>query len=60
VTVDADVFYRPDAGPFARRQLLGLRQFLADALGKLVKRGELERSPLSHQIAAVSVGNLIR
>lgn len=56
VTVDADVL-QADAGT-RTASITGGYVALADALEKLVKRGELERSPLSHQIAAVSVGIL--
>lgn len=56
VTVDADVL-QADAGT-RTTSITGGYVALADALGKLVKRGELERSPISHQITAVSVGIL--
>ncbi len=56
VTVDADVL-QADAGT-RTTSITGGYVALADALGKLVKQGELERSPISHQIAAVSVGIL--
>ena len=56
VTVDADVI-QADAGT-RTASITGGYVALADALEKLVKKGDLERSPLSHQIAAVSVGIL--
>lgn len=56
VTVDADVL-QADAGT-RTTSITGGYVALADALGKLVKQGELERSPIAHQIAAVSVGIL--
>ena len=56
LTVDADVL-QADAGT-RTTSITGGYVALADALEKLVKQGELERSPLSHQIAAVSVGIL--
>ena len=56
VTVDADVL-QADAGT-RTAAITGGYVALADALGKLVKQGELERSPLVAQIAAVSVGIL--
>jgi ribonuclease PH len=56
VTVDADVL-QADAGT-RTASITGGYVALADALGKLIERGELERSPLVHQIAAVSVGIL--
>jgi len=56
VTVDADVL-QADAGT-RTTSITGGFVALADALDKLVKTGELERSPISHQIAAVSVGLL--
>ncbi|MEO8893123.1 MAG: ribonuclease PH [Coleofasciculaceae cyanobacterium] len=56
VTVDADVL-QADAGT-RTTSITGGYVALADALDKLVKQGEIERSPLVHQIAAVSVGIL--
>src|SRR4028119_1498468 len=56
VTVDADVI-QADAGT-RTASITGGYVALADALAKLVKNGDLERSPLSHQVAAVSVGIL--
>ncbi|MBE9126178.1 MULTISPECIES: ribonuclease PH [unclassified Coleofasciculus] len=56
VTVDADVL-QADAGT-RTASITGGYVALADALDKLVKTGQLERSPLRHQIAAVSVGLL--
>jgi ribonuclease PH len=56
VTVDADVL-QADAGT-RTTSITGGYIALADALEKLVKSGQLERSPLSHQVAAISVGLL--
>lgn len=56
VTVDADVL-QADAGT-RTTSITGGFVALADALDKLIKTGELERSPIRHQIAAVSVGLL--
>jgi ribonuclease PH len=56
VTVDADVL-QADAGT-RTTSITGGFVALADALDKLVKNGELERSPLCNQVAAVSVGLL--
>jgi ribonuclease PH len=54
--VDADVL-QADAGT-RTTSITGGYVALADALNKLVKTGEIERSPVCHQIAAVSVGLL--
>lgn len=54
--VDADVL-QADAGT-RTTSITGGFVALADAMNKLVKNGTLERSPLLHQIAAVSVGLL--
>ena len=56
VTVDADVL-QADAGT-RTTSITGGFVALADALDKLVKTGELERSPICKQVAAVSVGLL--
>jgi ribonuclease PH len=56
ITVDADVL-QADAGT-RTTSITGSYIALADALEKLVKSGQLERSPLSHQVAAISVGLL--
>ena len=56
LTVDADVL-QADAGT-RTASITGGYVALADALDKLVQNGELERSPIRHQIAAVSVGLL--
>src|SRR4028118_2430023 len=56
VIVDADVL-QADAGT-RTTSIPGAYVALADALEKLVKNGQLEQSPLSHQVAAVSVGLL--
>jgi ribonuclease PH len=54
--VDADVL-QADAGT-RTTSITGGYVALADALNKLLKKGDLERSPLCHQVAAVSVGLL--
>ncbi len=54
--VDADVL-QADAGT-RTTSITGGYVALADALNKLVKKGDLERSPLCQQVAAVSVGLL--
>jgi len=56
VMVDADVL-QADAGT-RTASITGGYVALAEALDKLVQAGELERSPIRHQIAAVSVGLL--
>jgi ribonuclease PH len=56
VIVDADVL-QADAGT-RTTSITGGYVALGDALEKLVKAGKLERSPLCHQVAAVSVGLL--
>ena len=56
IVVDADVL-QADAGT-RTTSITGGYVALADALNKLVQTGELERSPLCHQVAAVSVGLL--
>lgn len=56
VTVDADVL-QADAGT-RTTAITGGFVALADALAQLVQQGVLERSPIRHQIAAVSVGLL--
>jgi ribonuclease PH len=54
--VDADVL-QADAGT-RTTSITGGYVALADALDKLLSKGILERSPLCHQVAAVSVGLL--
>jgi len=54
--VDADVL-QADAGT-RTASVTGAYVALRDALEGLVQRGELARSPLKHQVAAVSVGLL--
>lgn len=56
IIVDADVL-QADAGT-RTTSITGGFVALAEALDKLVKQGELEQSPLIHQVAAVSVGLL--
>jgi ribonuclease PH len=52
--VDADVL-QADAGT-RTTSITGGYVAVSDALQKLVQQGDLERSPLCHQIAAVSIG----
>jgi ribonuclease PH len=52
--VDADVL-QADAGT-RTTAITGGYVAVSDAIQKLLERGELERSPLRHQIAAVSIG----
>lgn len=54
--LDADVL-QADAGT-RTTAITGGYVALADAIGKLMKTGKLEQSPLCHQIAAISVGIL--
>jgi ribonuclease PH len=54
--VDADVL-QADAGT-RTTAITGSFVALSDAIAKLMAQGELEQSPLRHQIAAVSVGLL--
>lgn len=56
IIVDADVL-QADAGT-RTTSITGGFVALNDALNKLVARGELERSPICHQVAAISVGLL--
>jgi ribonuclease PH len=56
VTVDADVL-QADAGT-RTTAITGGFVALANAVAQLVEQGVLERSPIRHQIAAVSVGLL--
>ena len=56
VTVDADVI-QADAGT-RTTAITGGFVAIADAFNKMVQQGSLERSPICHQIAAVSVGLL--
>jgi ribonuclease PH len=56
VIIDADVL-QADAGT-RTTSITGAYVALTEAFNKLVKTGILERSPLCHQIAAVSVGLL--
>lgn len=56
VIVDADVL-QADAGT-RTTSITGGFVALRDALDRLVEAGELERSPLIHQVAAISVGLL--
>jgi len=56
VTVDADVL-QADAGT-RTAAITGGFVALADAMEKLLQQGVLERSPILHQVAAVSVGLL--
>lgn len=54
IIVDADVL-QADAGT-RTTAINGGYVALAQAIGKLVHSGKLERSPLRHQIAAISIG----
>ncbi|HHP7246226.1 MAG TPA: ribonuclease PH [Elainellaceae cyanobacterium] len=54
--VDADVL-QADAGT-RTTAITGSFVALSDAIAKLMSEGELERSPVQHQVAAVSVGLL--
>ncbi|NJN86049.1 MAG: ribonuclease PH [Leptolyngbyaceae cyanobacterium SL_7_1] len=54
LTVDADVL-QADAGT-RTTAITGGFVALSDAIYHLIKRGELERSPIRHQIAAISIG----
>ncbi|MBW4659353.1 MAG: ribonuclease PH [Drouetiella hepatica Uher 2000/2452] len=56
ITIDADVL-QADAGT-RTTAITGGYVALWDAIDKLLQSGELERSPLCHQIAAVSIGLL--
>ncbi|WP_421655163.1 ribonuclease PH [Leptothermofonsia sp. ETS-13] len=56
IIVDADVL-QADAGT-RTTSITGGFVALKDAIDKLVASGELERSPLRHQVAAISVGLL--
>lgn len=56
IVVDADVL-QADAGT-RTTSITGGFVALKDALDQLVAKGELERSPIIHQVAAVSVGLL--
>ncbi|MBI4779928.1 MAG: ribonuclease PH [Oscillatoriophycideae cyanobacterium NC_groundwater_1537_Pr4_S-0.65um_50_18] len=56
ITVDADVL-QADAGT-RTAAITGGYVALCDAIDKLLQSGELERSPICHQIAAVSIGLL--
>jgi ribonuclease PH len=56
IVVDADVL-QADAGT-RTTSITGGFVALKDALDQLVAKGELKRSPIIHQVAAVSVGLL--
>jgi len=56
ITVDADVL-QADAGT-RTTAITGGYVALCDAIDTLIQSGELERSPICHQIAAVSIGLL--
>ncbi|MCL2933318.1 MAG: ribonuclease PH [Trichodesmium sp. MAG_R03] len=56
IIVDADVL-QADAGT-RTTSITGGFVAVANAISKLIEQGELERSPILHQIAAVSVGLL--
>lgn len=54
LTIDADVL-QADAGT-RTTSITGAFVALHDAIDTLIQRGELEHSPIRHQVAAVSVG----
>ena len=54
ITIDCDVL-QADAGT-RTTAITGSYVALASAINKLVEKGELDKSPLRHQVAAVSVG----
>ena len=56
LTIDADVL-QSDAGT-RTTSITGGYVALCDAINSLLERGELDRSPIRHQIAAISVGLL--
>ncbi|NES70149.1 MAG: ribonuclease PH [Okeania sp. SIO2D1] len=56
IIVDADVL-QADAGT-RTTSITGGFVAVANAINKLIQQGELERSPILHQVAAVSVGLL--
>jgi ribonuclease PH len=56
IVIDADVL-QADAGT-RTTAITGSYVALSDAISKLLTSGELERSPLIHQVAAVSIGLL--
>lgn len=54
LTIDADVL-QADAGT-RTTAITGAFVALQDAVNHLLKKGDLERSPICHQVAAISVG----
>ena len=58
ITIDCDVL-QADAGT-RTTAITGSYVALASAINKLVEKGELDKSPLCHQVAAVSVGIIER
>ena len=56
ITIDADVL-QADAGT-RTTSITGGFVALSDAIASLIKQGTLERSPIRHQVAAISVGIL--
>lgn len=54
LTVDADVL-QADAGT-RTTAITGSFVALSDAINSLLEKGDLERSPICHQVAAISVG----
>jgi ribonuclease PH len=54
ITIDADVL-QADAGT-RTTAITGAYVALHDAIAHLIEIGELERSPIAHQVAAISVG----
>ncbi|GAP94605.1 ribonuclease PH [Leptolyngbya sp. NIES-2104] len=54
ITIDADVL-QADAGT-RTTSITGAFVALHDAIDTLIQKGELDRSPIRHQVAAISVG----
>ena len=54
ITIDADVL-QADAGT-RTTSITGAYVALCDAIAHLIETGELEQSPIRHQVAAISVG----
>lgn len=54
ITIDADVL-QADAGT-RTTAITGAFVALCDAIDHLIQKGELDRSPIRHQVAAISVG----
>lgn len=54
ITIDADVL-QADAGT-RTTAITGAFVALYDAIDSLIQRGQLDRSPIQHQVAAISIG----